>query len=570
MTNKTFLSILLMLFPLFFNTTILAQCNDLIITAIFDGPLDGAPRGIELYAKRNISDVSIFSIGSATNGEGSDGEEFTLPKQSVDAETFLYITNGSTEFQDFFGFTPDLNLIPTTNNAVGFLTGDDAIELFCNGEVVDIFGVINHSKTGLDWNYQDGWGYRLSGTGSDGAVFNRNNWSVDRNALDEAMTNTNATAPVPLGTYDTFPACDRMVLTGVFDGPLTGGTPKGIELFVYRDISDLSLFGFGSATNGGGSDGIEFNFPQQVVPANTYLYLTSDSATFHDFFGFAPNFEDGSAGVNGDDAVELFCKQGEPKVIDVFGNISVDGTGTDWEYTDGWAYRKDLTRADGSNFMMANWNFSGTNALEGGNTNSETSTPFPIGTYKKTTTSTNCPENNQLPTGNITDGIYQAANTLTAVSTIPTNGNVTFNAGAVIVLKSGFYAEAGSQFLAKIAPCPNNSSQTIIRPQVSAQITSNNNKDLNKIGLSNFDWTAYPNPTSTDLTVELQLQAVTTIELQLVDISGRLVHTLQPKQRLLEGNHRFQVDLNEVQAGIYWLQISGQKEQAVKKVVIIK
>lgn len=570
MKNKAFLPILLMLFPLFFNTTILAQCNDLIITAVFDGPLDGAPRGIELYAKRNISDVSIFSIGSATNGGGSDGEEFTLPKQSVDAGTFLYIANDAAKFHDFFGFTPDLNLIPTTNAAVGFLNGDDAIELFCNGEVVDIFGAISHTGSGLDWNYEDGWGYRLSGTGLDGTTFSRSNWSVDRNALDGATTNTNATPPVPLGTYDTFPACDRMILTGVFDGPLTGGTPKGIELFVYRDISDLSLFGFGSATNGGGSDGIEFNFSQQVVPANTYLYLTNDSTAFHDFFGFVPNFEDGSAGVNGDDAIELFCKQAESKVIDVFGDINLDGTGADWEYTDGWAYRKDLTEADGSDFMMANWNFGGRNALEGGNTNSAASIPFPIGTYKRMTTSMNCPENNELSTENIADGIYRAANTLIAASTIPTNGIVTLNAGAEIVLKPGFHAHTESQFLAKIAPCPNNSSQTIIRPQVSAQIISNNNKDLNKLSLPNFDWTVYPNPTSTDLTVDLQLQAVTTIELHLVDVSGRLVHTLQPKQRLLEGDYRFQVNLNGVQAGIYWLQLFGEEEQSVKKVVIIK
>lgn len=570
MKNKTFLSSLLMLFPLFFNTTISAQCNDLIITAVFDGPLDGGPRGIELYAKRNISDLSIFSIGSATNGEGSDGEEFTLPKQPIDAGTFLYIANDAAKFYDFFGFTLDLNFIPTTNAAVGFLNGDDAIELFCNSEVVDIFGVINHTKTGLDWNYTDGWAYRLSGTGSDGATFNRNNWSIDRNGLDEATSNRNATSPIPLGTYDTFPACDRMILTGIFDGPLTGGTPKGIELFVYRDISDLSLFGFGSATNGGGSDGIEFNFPQKTIPANTYLYLTNDSTAFHDFFGFAPNFEDNSAGVNGDDAVELFCKQGASKVIDVFGDIDVDGTGSDWEYTDGWVYRKDLTATDRSDFIITNWHYSGRNALEGGNTNSTVKTSFPIGTYKNATSSTNCPENNQLPVGNIADGTYYAANTLIATSTIPINGDVILNAGEIIVLKSGFYAETGSQFIAKIAPCAITERQAVIRPQVSAQITSNNNKEESKIGLSNFDWIAYPNPTSTDLTVDVELAAVTTIELKLVDISGRLLRTLHSKQKLLQGNHKFRADLSEFQAGIYWLQLSGEKEQAVQKIVIVK
>ena len=92
MKNKTTLSILLMLFPLFSTSVILAQCNDLIITGVFDGPIDGAPRGIELYARKNIADLSIFSIGSATNGEGSDGEEFTLPTRNINAGTFLYLS----------------------------------------------------------------------------------------------------------------------------------------------------------------------------------------------------------------------------------------------------------------------------------------------------------------------------------------------------------------------------------------------------------------------------------------------------------------------------------------------
>ena len=54
---------------------------------------------------------------------------------------------------------------------------------------------------------------------------------------------------------------DNMVITAVFDGPLSGGTPKGIELYVIRDINDLSEYGVGSANNGGGSDGEEFTFP---------------------------------------------------------------------------------------------------------------------------------------------------------------------------------------------------------------------------------------------------------------------------------------------------------------------
>ena len=52
-----------------------------------------------------------------------------------------------------------------------------------------------------------------------------------------------------------------ITITGVIDGPLSGGTPKAVELFVINDIPDLSVCGLGSANNGGGTDNQEFTFP---------------------------------------------------------------------------------------------------------------------------------------------------------------------------------------------------------------------------------------------------------------------------------------------------------------------
>ena len=49
-----------------------------------------------------------------------------------------------------------------------------------------------------------------------------------------------------------------LLISGVFDGPLSGGTPKGVELFATADIADLSSYAIGSANNGGGTDGAEF------------------------------------------------------------------------------------------------------------------------------------------------------------------------------------------------------------------------------------------------------------------------------------------------------------------------
>ena len=82
--------------------------------------------------------------------------------------------------------------------------------------------------------------------------------------------------------------------------------------------------------------------------------------------------------INGDDAVELFMNGA---VVDVFGDINVDGTGQPWDHVDGWAYRVDNTGPDGSTFVLANWTFSGTNAVDGCTTNATCGSVFPIGTY---------------------------------------------------------------------------------------------------------------------------------------------------------------------------------------------
>ena len=70
-----------------------------------------------------------------------------------------------------------------------------------------------------------------------------------------------------------------MVITGAFDGPLTGGTPKAIEIYVINDISDLSTYGFGSANNGGGTDGQELEF-EGSASAGDYIYITDGEDKF--------------------------------------------------------------------------------------------------------------------------------------------------------------------------------------------------------------------------------------------------------------------------------------------------
>ena len=204
--------------------------------------------------------------------------------------------------------------------------------------------------------------------------FQRPRLSVDCLSVFSVFTLLVAAAPASFA--------QDVVITGVIDGPLSGGVPKAIELCVLNDVADLSAYGVGSANNGGGTDGEEFTFPAGAASAGTFLYVASEASGFEAFFGFPPANTSGAASINGDDAIELFQSGA---VIDVFGDINTDGTGQAWEHLDGWAYRSDGTGPDGSTFVLSNWFFSGPNALDGETTNATATTPFPIGSYASCT-----------------------------------------------------------------------------------------------------------------------------------------------------------------------------------------
>lgn len=192
---------------------------------------------------------------------------------------------------------------------------------------------------------------------------------------DQILCDGDTPTDVTIATTSNAP----FMITGVMDGPLPGGFPKCVEFYAIEDIADLSIFGFGSANNGGGTDGIEFTFPAISITAGSYYRVGTDSTDFNTFFGFYPEEADAWAGnVNGDDAIELFMNT---TVIDVFGDINVDGTGTAWDYLDGWVYRIDGSQPNNGVFDINEWTFSGTNALDNETTNATAATPFPIGTF---------------------------------------------------------------------------------------------------------------------------------------------------------------------------------------------
>ena len=185
-----------------------AAFGQLVITGAYDGPLAGGlPKGVELCAVMDIPDLSIYGIGSCQSFGGSDGEEWTFPADSAVQGQFIYVASEAVGFETFFGFAPDYYETGYTMS----INGDDAVELFCNGELVDVFGEQDYADVPVPWNHLDGWASRVSNT-PDSPTFSLADWTFSGpNAWDGETSNANAVSRMPVGTYWFEPAVPTKV-----------------------------------------------------------------------------------------------------------------------------------------------------------------------------------------------------------------------------------------------------------------------------------------------------------------------------------------------------------------------
>ncbi len=357
---------------------------DVYISEYIEGSSNN--KAIEIYNDSNSPvDLSTYTLNFYFNGSMSANTTINLAGQLAANSVYVVADDGANA-----EILAKADLVSSS----GFFNGDDAIELISDENIIDSIGQVGFDP-GSSWSTggvstQNATLVRIDAiTLGDSDSANEFDPSVEWIALPQDDVSS-------LGTHKG--CCDDdgddgddggdggdsgntsaapMLLTAIFDGPLSGGIPKGVEIYVSEDINDLSVCGIGSANNGGGTDGEEFSFPAgSSASAGDFIYVASETTGFTAFFGFAPTYNAGSAlSINGDDAVELFCND---TLIDVYGEADVDGSGEAWEYLDSFAYRVSETEGS-STFMLSDWNIEGPNALDGTSVNDGT---IPVGSFE--------------------------------------------------------------------------------------------------------------------------------------------------------------------------------------------
>jgi hypothetical protein len=151
------------------------------------------------------------------------------------------------------------------------------------------------------------------------------------------------------------------IITMISDGDCFGGLPKVVEIYADGTV-DFSNYSLIKSVNGGDfSDAL--NLADLGTVTNEFVYIYKDGTDDNDNSYFDANFPSATnklettsdaVNFNGDDPIRLVLDS-DMSVVDQYGNQE-DGTGTVWEYKDGYSKRNNGTTANGS-FNQGDWTY---------------------------------------------------------------------------------------------------------------------------------------------------------------------------------------------------------------------
>ncbi|PID67974.1 MAG: hypothetical protein CR968_03985 [Flavobacteriia bacterium] len=163
------------------------------------------------------------------------------------------------------------------------------------------------------------------------------------------------------------------IITAIADGDCTLGNPKMVEIYAMGTV-DFSQYSIEKQSNGN-SWGTTTNLADLGTVTDGFVYVYSDSQDPEFFPTEFPSattvMESNVVKINGDDGIRII-KDADSSVVDQYGADGVDGSGTVWEYKDGYAKRNNNTGPD-NGFVPGNWTFAnlaldGQGTCQGGDT----------------------------------------------------------------------------------------------------------------------------------------------------------------------------------------------------------
>lgn len=166
----------------------------------------------------------------------------------------------------------------------------------------------------------------------------------------------------------------ELIISEVVDATLAGGNPKYVEI-TNTSATDFTFAGGGiiNQSNAGTDLIIDVDLTGVTITAGQSYVIQSagndGQNVFETTYGFAADLYTAAFFPNGDDRYILATADdglGNGTVLaDIYGDIDTDGTGTAWEFLDGYSFRNpDVTMGNGGVFAIGEWTVGGVNSLE--------------------------------------------------------------------------------------------------------------------------------------------------------------------------------------------------------------
>ena len=170
------------------------SCPDGSIGLMLQGIIDftvpeggSSGKAIHLYVTDDIEDLALYGIGVANNGGGTDGQEYTFPTAAPTAGQHILVVRDLDAMDSYLNASQIFDHVFVSESTVISQNGDDAIELYYLGGVIETFGDVNVDGTGQDWEYLDSWAYKVNGEWTYGGV----------NCTDNSTTSCESDCPYP-------------------------------------------------------------------------------------------------------------------------------------------------------------------------------------------------------------------------------------------------------------------------------------------------------------------------------------------------------------------------------------
>jgi hypothetical protein len=175
--------------------------------------------------------------------------------------------------------------------------------------------------------------------------------------------------PSPCLTQE--PGC--LIISEVVDGTESGGCPKWIEI-TNTGLNDFVFFAGGVIVQMDDSTDLEIDVDLTgvVIPAGEELVINSNhggncGGAFPFIYGIQPDVQTDALFGDGNDRYILTDTADASNILDTYGEIGVNGTGTVWDYTQGYSYRLSSSNSgNGGVFDPSEWFFGGPGSLTGG------------------------------------------------------------------------------------------------------------------------------------------------------------------------------------------------------------